>query len=159
MRFAALLSAAAALCRMNGASAFSAITRHNTARSLQGASFSLAAAKVNDDDGDDVATDGTRRLLFAAGGFAAAATLAPTNTNAVSGPYTPAPGSMEGKVVVITGGNTGKHGWLCRSLRVNENCSTWTFVFVSYCPFVKLCKYSTVLDLLTKECKLSYLYI
>ena len=125
MRFAALLSAAAALCRINYASAFSADIRPNAARSLQGESLSRAAAKVRD-DGDEVAPDGTRRLLFAAGGFAAAATLAPTNSNAASGPYSPAPGSMKGKVVVITGGNTGKHGWLCRSLRVNENCSAWT---------------------------------
>ena len=125
MRFAALLSAAAALCRINYASAFSADIRPNAARSLQGESLSRAAAKVRD-DGDEVAPDGTRRLLFAAGGFAAAATLAPTNSNAASGPYSPALGSMKGKVVVITGGNTGKHGLLCRSLRVNENCSTWT---------------------------------
>ena len=111
MRFAALLSAAVALCRINYASAFSADIRPNAARSLQGDSLSRAAAKVRD-DGDEVAPDGTRRLLFAAGGFAAAATLAPTNSNAASVPYSPAPGSMEGKVVVITGGNTGKHGWL-----------------------------------------------
>ena len=114
MRFAALLSVAAALCRTKYASAFSVHIRSSAVRSLQGESraLSLAAAKVSD-DGDDVAPDETRRLLFAAGGFAAAATLAPTSTNAASGPYTPAPGSMEGKVVVITGGNTGKHGWLC----------------------------------------------
>ena len=112
MRFAALLSVAAALCRTKYASAFSVHIRSSDVRSLQGESLSLAAAKVSD-DGDDVAPDETRRLLFAAGGFAAAATLAPTNSNAASGPYSPAPGSMGGKVVVITGGNTGKHGWLC----------------------------------------------
>ena len=112
MRFAALLSVAAALCHTKYASAFSVHITSNAVRSLQGESLSLAAAKVSDDGDDDVAPDGTRRLLFAAGGFAAAATLAPTCTNAASGPYTPAPGSMEGKVVVITGGNTGKHGWL-----------------------------------------------
>ena len=127
VRFAALLSAAAALCRINYASAFSAGIRANAVRSRQGESLSLAAAKVSD-DGDEVAPDGTRRLLFAAGGFAAAATLAPTNSNAASGPYSPGPSSMEGKVVVIFGGNTGKHVWLYRSLRVNAKCtrSTWT---------------------------------
>ena len=112
MRFAALLSVAAALCRMNDyVSAFSAESRFITSRRPQG---SLPLAAKADNDGDDVAPDGNRRLLFAAGGFAAAATLAPTSTNAASSPYTPAPGTMDGKVVVITGGNTGKpsSGWL-----------------------------------------------
>lgn len=113
MRFAALLSVAAALCRIhvNHVSAFSAKSRSITSRRPQG---TLSLAAKADNDGDDVAPDGNRRLLFAAGGFAAAATLAPTNTNAASGPYAPAPGSMDGKVVVITGGNTGKlqmAGW------------------------------------------------
>jgi len=105
MWFAALLSVASILCRPNFASAFSENIRPNAVRSTQDVPLSLAPK--ND---DNVAPDGTRRLLFAAGGFAAAAALAPPNTNvalAASGPYAPAPGSMEGKIVVITGGNTG----------------------------------------------------
>ena len=80
-------------------------------RSAQDVSLSLAPKNDDDNVDDAAAPDGTRRLLFAAGGFAAAAALAPPNTNvalATSGPYAPAPGSMDGKIVVITGGNTGK---------------------------------------------------
>jgi len=114
MRFAALLSVAAALCGLHRATAFSAKSRSNAVRGAQGTWPSLpAVAKESHNNDDDVAavSDGTRRLLFAAGGLAAAAVLGPPNSNvalAASGPYAPAPGSMENKVVVITGGNTGK---------------------------------------------------
>lgn len=110
MRCTALLSVASTLCCSSFASAFSVNIRPSAARSGQDVSLSLAP-KNDDDNADDAAPDGTRRLLFAAGGFAAAAALAPPNTNvalAASGPYAPAPGSMDGKIVVITGGNTGK---------------------------------------------------
>ena len=112
MRCTALLSVASTLCCSSLASAFSANTsiRPSAVRSAHDVSLSLAP-KNDDDNVDDAAPDGTRRLLFAAGGFAAAAALAPPNTNvalAASGPYAPEPGSMDGKIVVITGGNTGK---------------------------------------------------
>mmetsp|Transcript_3367 Transcript_3367/g.4871 ORF Transcript_3367/g.4871 Transcript_3367/m.4871 type:complete len:406 (+) Transcript_3367:84-1301(+) len=84
-----------------------------TGKSIQNRRLALSSSSLQSQRNADFgaaspAPSLNRRLLLVGTGIAAStAIVSPASAATASGPYSPAPNSMDGKLVVITGGNTG----------------------------------------------------